>query len=320
MSAVGEPFVPGPMASAPLSNESMYLNWCDVERGISGVQRLAHQPNNQGTGLAEIWHAVMLRDGRRYRRGGTVKFDPAWRSHGRYRSEGLVFSLRQGGATVDYEDTICRTSMCFTQFHDPVDWAKGNHEGHSDIDELNFSGHVEVGGAVEGTVWLDGERIDVKGMGYRDHSWGGQRDMRQFRTTHWANGTIGPECTFGVFWMSVDSGNVVEGGFVVRDGKMMPVTAIDATVGMDVDSVTMRRAGLTIRCADSSEVDVVYQRPFDGALLQSGDWVTVDSPTSITVDGRDGVGTYEIALNARGGLEWPRVNELCSVDGYEVRK
>lgn len=320
MKAVGEPFVPGPMAVAPLSNESMYLSWCDVERGISGVQRLAHQPNREGTGRAEIWNAVMLRDGRRYRRAGTVTYDPAWRSHGLYRGEGLVFSLYQGGAAVDYQDTTCRASMRFAQFHDPVDWANANREGQADTEDSMFSGHVEVGGAVEGTVWLDGDRIDVTGMGYRDHSWGGQRDMRQFRVVHWANGTIGPECTFGAFWLSLDSGSVVKGGFVVRDGEMTRVTAIDGTVGMDVDSVTMRRARLTLQCADSSEVDVMYHRPFDGALLQSGDWITVDSPTSITVDGRDGVGTFEIALNARGGLEWPRVNRLCSVDGYGTRK
>ena len=60
-------------------------------------------------------------------------------------------------------------------------------------------------------------------------------------------------------------------------------------------------------------------RGIEGALFQSGDWITTDSPTAITVDGREGVGTVEVAMNARGGLEWPRVNGLCSVDGYGMR-
>jgi hypothetical protein len=319
MSGVSEPLVPSRMGSEPLSNESMYLNWSDLERGITGVQRIAHQPNNEGIGRAEVWHAVMLRDGRRYRRAGTVPFDPEWRSHGRYTGEGLAFELFEDRAVISYEDLNCRSSLTFTPFHSPIDWSKADGDEKADHEGLMFSGHIEVGGAVQGAVWLDGERFEVRGMGYRDHSWGGVRDMRQFRTTQWANGTIGPACTFGVLWCSLGSGQCVEGGYVVRDGEMTKVAGIDMTVGMDVDSLTMRRARLTIRCADRSEVEVIYEGPFDGALFQSGDWITTDSPTAITVDGREGVGTVEVAMNARGGLEWPRVNGLCSVDGYGMR-
>lgn len=316
-----EPLVPGPISEAYLANESLYVWWYDRDQGIVGIQRIAQQPNNEGRGRAQVWSAIVTEDGRRFRRGGEVEFDPAWRAGPAFVAEGLSFELEEGRSRVSYRDRDCELEIVFTDVHEPVDWAHAGQESGPDLEDVWFAGHIEVGGSVEGRLKLAGEETEVRGLAYRDHSWGGQRDMRPIRSSRWANGTTGPDCTYGVTWAALSDGNVVEGGYVCRDGKVSVVTSIDLVVGLDVDSVSWRRARMDLGCADGSTLNVEYGPTFDGVVFQSGDWITCDSPTRILADGKEGAGTIEVGAAARGGLEFPRtIVRAAYEDGFSRRE
>jgi hypothetical protein len=317
-----EPRTPIEIGEARLWNESQYMWWYDQEAGVAGFHRVAHLPND-GLGKAQVWQAIVCHDGRRFRRCDTVRFQPEWRADGAFRAEGLEMRLRDGGLRVAYESPDCGSDISFTDFHDPVDpgaLASDNPDGGVGNQDVLYAGHVEVGGSVTGSVRLGEETVAINGLGFRDHSWGGQRDMRPIRSTRWANGTTGPGFSFGLVWLTTSAFSTSTFGFVVRDGEPVNVPSFDLVVDVDLDDISWRTATLDMRCADGSDVSIEFGPTFDGLLFEAQEWMAFDTAAPMSVDGEPGVANIEISTNARGGLEFPRtVLRACHLEGLTQR-
>ncbi len=90
-----QPLVPGLEKNW---NESQWFWWTDKEKGMSGLHRIAHQPN---AGTAHIWNVLIADDGRYTRRTShTVKFEDWMRAEGVYSVEGLSIQHIHGGGWV----------------------------------------------------------------------------------------------------------------------------------------------------------------------------------------------------------------------------
>jgi hypothetical protein len=317
-----EPHTPVPVGDHPMWNESQYVWWYDANAGISGAHRIAHLPNDAG-GRAQIWHALLTHDGRRYRRGAEVALDPAWRAGDAYRTEALELRYRATGVHVQYDSPDASVDLQFTDLHEPVSNSDlTDHEkGTASPGSPNTGpGHVEVGGRVRGVVRMAGQEIPVDGLGYRDHTWGGFRDFSHIRSSRWANGTVGAELTFGIAYSARGNGVTITTGFVARDGVARLVTDFDIVCGVEADSICWRDAQILMVCDDGSELEVEIGPTFDGQIFESRELLVFDAPSSARLDGIAGVGNIGMATNARGGHEYPPlILSACHEDGFARR-
>jgi len=313
---VVEPSAPVDVGVETLWNESQYLWWYDADAGIAGFHRIAHMPND-GAGKAQLWNVVLHHDGRRFRRCSEIRFRPEWRRDGAYRAEDLEFRHRDGSIEITSDGPELEIDLRFTDFHPPV-----SAMGHAGLaNDHVAAGHVDAGGSVQGTVTLDKERITVKGLGFRDHSWGGQRDMQRFRSTRWANGTAGQDFSFCVGYMTTSGFTDARYGWALIGGVPVLVPDFELIVDYELDGICWRTASLLMRPANAEPIRIEFGPTFDGVVLESQGWTAYETATRLTVNGVAGVGNVESATNPRGGGEFPRVvQKACTREGLSVRE
>jgi hypothetical protein len=56
--------------------------------------------------------------------------------------------------------------------------------------------HVEGAGTVTGTVTIGGRAHEIRCLGHRDHSWGGERDWAKMHAWDYLSGEFGPDLWF----------------------------------------------------------------------------------------------------------------------------
>lgn len=314
-----EPHTPVEIGEARMWNESMLGWWYDEAAGVFGFHRVGHLPNDD---QAQIIHTILTRDGRRHRRNGTVPFNPAWRTD-RWRTEGLEAWFDQDDWQISYESPECTARLSFVDYHLPVDCAKVSSKAGtvSKIEHEKFyAGHIEAGCKVTGAVVIDGDTIKINGMGFRDHSWNGIRDMTSIRSTRWVVGTCGPKLSFGMSYCSAPGGEVMRNGWVYRDGILHAIKRFDCLVSMEMDGRSWRRGEAWAELDDGSVLDFKSDDTWDGLIADFDRWTTYETGTGVTVNGMRGVLNIEISNNPRGGFE-PLTNasRACAVDGLSRR-
>jgi hypothetical protein len=324
-SSFPEPLSPVTPGEAHLWNESQLFWWFDRSLGLYGVHRIGHQPNNP-PGVAQMWHAILSSTGDRFRRCVETRLEPKWRGANLYRASDLEFRYSEQGVHACYQDAECAMDLQFTNFHIPLDPSSAgldlNSQGvKDDVAATLFAGHVVAAGSIKGNVEFGGRSLTIDAMGFRDHSWGGQRDVRPMRVTHWAVGTTGPAFSFSMSHATLSNGSVYKTAFVLREGVPTPVRQFDFVIDVDMDGLCWRSARLELITIDRTRHRVEFQPPFDGVVLGYAEYMPFIASTAITVDDKEeGVGYIEYQCNPRGGLEVPRtVLGACTYDGYSRR-
>lgn len=313
-----EPHTPVEVGEARMWNESMLGWWYDEAAGVFGFHRIGHLPNDN---QAQICHTILTHDGRRYRRNTTLPFNPAWRTE-RWRTEGLEAWFDKGW-DISYESPECSSRLTFEDYHPPVDTAKlASKAGTVSKVELEkfYHGHIEAGCRVTGTVVIDGETIDIDGLGFRDHSWNGIRDMSAILSTRWVVGTCGPQLSFGMSYCSAAAGEVMRNGWVYRNGVLHAVKAFDCLMTLDMDGRSWRRGEAWAELDDGSVLEIKSADTWDGVVIDFDRWTSFDAGTSVTVNGLRGVIDFEISNNPFGGYQ-PITNaaRACATDGLTRR-
>jgi hypothetical protein len=222
-------------------NESMYFNFFDRARGTGGFVRMGNRANE---GYAELTVCLYLPDGRvlfQYKRpqiahndafdAGGLRFEvlePAERLRTVYG--GSVVELRDPLAMVDPSSAFRENPHKRTEL-DLIHAAAGPLYGHTSegavVDpEREFArAHYEQHMAVQGTLAIDGETLEIDGLGLRDHSWG-PRSWQAIHSYRWLTCNFGPD--FGlmvsVVWAAPDQ-PPRESGVVVRDGALTSIRA-----------------------------------------------------------------------------------------------
>jgi hypothetical protein len=253
-------------------NESMYFNFFDRGRQTGGFIRLGNRANE---GYAEMTICLYLPDGSvlfNFKRpnidnndafdAGGAKFEviePVERLRTTY--EGSVVHLTNPLDMADPKDAFSDKNPKKRIKLDLVHEAVGPLYGHvsekqSQNPEEEFAkAHYEQHMRATGTIEIDGEVLEIDGLGLRDHSWG-PRYWQALNYYRWLTCNFGPD--FGLMGSEVvqHDGTRRQGGVVVRDGVMHNVKSIDIETKFEDNDLYHRTfvARLGLQNGESLEV------------------------------------------------------------------
>lgn len=284
-----------PSGADPLWQESLIFIWWDENAGIGGLQRVGHLPN---LGTATYWNTLMTADGYRYRSDvHDLPLLPQDR-----RSDGLtaggqaLLPLAEGGGRVDFSDPDTELHLSYEDFFPMCEvWEHGTG---GDVEAEMAAAHYETSGRVHGSVRMGDRHYQIDGTFHRDHSWG-PRDWEHLQGHRWIVGTAGPHFAFSAAVM-LGTGNLVSGGYVIRDGERFQAEAVDIVVAIEPDNVTARSATVTWELRNGDVVTIDCD-PINGVMLGHGKYLESDQLSRFTVRGEDirGWCDVEVSMNHR---------------------
>lgn len=275
--------------------ESLMFIWWDESAGVGGLQRVGHLPNQ---GRANYWNSFVTADGYRYR--GDVHDIPLLPMD--RRSDGLtaaghgILPLAQGGPRLDFDDGDTELHLTWEDFFPMCEvWEHGSGGA---VEADMAAAHYETSGRVRGTLRMGERQYDIDGTFHRDHSWG-PRDWEHLQGHRWVIGTAGPHFAFSAAVM-LGTGNLVSGGYIIRNGVRFQADAVDIVVAMEPDNVTARSATVTWELPHGEQV-IIDCMPINGVMLGHGEYIECDQLSHFRVRGTDVEGwcDVETSMNHR---------------------
>ncbi len=238
-------------------NESMYFNFFEQPRRRGGFLRIGNRANE---GCAEVTLCLYLP-------GGEVLFNykrPEITSNDAFEAGGMRFevleplaSLRttyQGSAVFLRDPSLMsdpgqafrenphkRVTLDLT--HEAIGPVYGTTGAGRDIvdPEKEFArAHYEQHMRVRGTLAIDGESMEIDGLGLRDHSWG-PRYWQAIKYYRWLTCAFGPDLGIMVSEICPQEGVRIQAGVVVRGESLERITSVDIQSELLPDSHHHRR-------------------------------------------------------------------------------
>ncbi|WP_216893147.1 DUF7065 domain-containing protein [Nocardia alni] len=296
-------------------NESAFVHVVEEDGRAGALFRIGRRVNE---GLAEVT-ALHLRDGRdafvgferapitgnggwaagsldfRAAEGWSVRFDGTL-SH---LPDGELF-LDPGRAMRECPRVPARFELTAVDLVPPYrTTTDGTYHGGAAIAKDHYAGVARV----SGSAVIDGRKREVRGFGFRDHSWG-VRDWQAVDCWRWIYGQLDAENLFSVVVMYPSGGEPDVAGIALRGGRPFIVTEA---------SVTCRYAGPPDHWVDA--VEIVVPHP-GGAIMASfqptcrlplrhrkgGEVLRiVEHLARVTFDGRPGAGWFETTDRMEAG-------------------
>lgn len=226
----------------PQFNESAYYNFVD---GGSGFAVLIRMGNRVNEGHAEVTVLIYLPGGK-----AAIRFDRApIDSNDKFEAAGLKFEvveplkrmrvtfdgtayLLDSGRDLENPKQAFTTSpvvpVSLELHYDNVIPVYGLGEG-SGIEGAEDSiavGHYQGPCSVRGWVEVDGERREVSGQGFRDHSWG-PRVWQGPQYWRWISCMVDDRNGFVAWTQKIGDTQSPGHGMVLRDGVMERVTRVE---------------------------------------------------------------------------------------------
>ncbi|MEX2245415.1 MAG: hypothetical protein WEC75_01895 [Dehalococcoidia bacterium] len=232
-----------PLGPEPNFNESMYFNFFDRARKSGGFLRLGNRANE---GYAEMTLTLYLPD-------GSVLFQfkrPEITSNAAMDAGGMRFEVIEpmqrlrttydGSAVFLTEpEQLADPSSAFRNnphrkvkvdlVHEAVGPCYGTGGGNRPITdhEKEFGrAHYEQHMRVQGTIDLEGETMQIDGMGLRDHSWG-PRYWQAIHSYRWLTINFAPDFGMMVSEIWSDPQTRRQNGVVVRGDRIDNITGVD---------------------------------------------------------------------------------------------
>ncbi len=254
-------------------NESMYFNFFDQSRGFGGFLRMGNRVNE---GYAEVTVCLFLS-------GGEVMFNykrPEIASNDGFDAGGMRFetlkpltehrTLYEGSAVFLKDPTqMADPGRAFREnphkrvgldlVHEAAGPAYGTAGGGREIvdPEKEFGrAHYEQHMRARGGLTIDGQTMEIDGLGLRDHSWG-PRYWQALKYYRWLTCAFGPGLGVMVSEICPHEGAGTRTGVVVRGDSLERI----ATVDIDSEFVA----------------DTPYHRQMTAALgLESGEKLALE--------------------------------------------
>lgn len=207
----------------------------------------------------------------------------------RFEGMHLVQPANSGRATFTYESDKVRMAYDFTAIHDPFSYHQ-NPDGMPQWFALN---RLEQTGWVKGFIEFGGRRVEFDRIGHRDHSWG----MRQWGVPqHWKwLVAYTPDASRVVnAWVWIARGEWGVGGYVVRDGELVPIRSVTqkATYDDRMGQKTLRLDMTDTRgdtCLLTMERYGIARLPTPG---RNGTMI-MEAACDATIDGKAAAGQFE---------------------------
>lgn len=290
---------------SPHWSDSLYFNVWDPSSGLFLLTRIAVLPNQPGVTagvLAWIGAKPAYGYGHSLDEAPLADWDDMAVGGLRYQE---LEALRSWEVTL--ADGTNAMSLRWDGFTGVVDYA----ENRQPLPRPVAWGHYEQTCRVRGSLELNGFRVDVDGVGQRDHSWG-FRDWGGLREWHWVTGFLGPAGAaasevptaraFNLFHVVQSDGTTTANGYVHDGGDDLLVVAVERATEEDPErspqafALTLTVEGgrrFTIRgTGHGVEVPV---RPGGEATVVHERLMRLE-----TDDGFEGYGIYELLENSRG--------------------
>lgn len=296
----------------PQFNESMYFNLVDGDSGFAVLIRMGNRVNE---GHAEVTVLAYLPGG-----GAVIRFAKPEISdnsafdagglrfevieplkHLRVTFSGTGFHLNQGTDLADPKRAFSTSPevplVLELDYHNvvPVYGLAGGSSGIAGAEDSIATGHYQGPTSVSGWVEVDGERRQVAGLGFRDHSWGPRR-WQGPAYWRWVSCMVDERTGF-VGWVTRIGDKRLSGnGMILREGVVSLVT--EATVisaygeaphypeSMTID--LRAEDGSTLHATGEVFANVPLRNRRDGEIARLSEVLV-----RLDVDGRTGYGISE---------------------------
>ena len=258
-----------PPTDHPQFNESAYYNFVDGESGFALLVRMGNRVNE---GHAEVTVLVYLPDG-----GAVIRFaKPEISSNDRFEAGGLRFEvveplkkmkvtfdgtghrLKKGTDLADPKTAFTTSPVVpvkvALEYENVIPvYGLGGGSGIQGAEDSIAVGHYQGPCSVAGWVEIDGERRDINGLGFRDHSWG----PRKWQGPHywrWISCMADERNGFVAWTQKIGDTRSPGNGMVLRDGVMELVTKV--TVVSDYSEAPYYPTGMRVTMETESGEEV----------------------------------------------------------------
>lgn len=181
--------------------------------------------------------------------------------------------------------------LAFTGLHDAFSY-RDNPDG---LPAWFATDRMEQTGRIEGRLRVDGREVLLDGLGHRDHSWG-VRDWRAPQHWKWFVAST-PSGRVVNGWIWIAQGEWGFAGYVLRDGRPVPVARIDSAATY-ADGLQQRSLVATLHDVEGGatavELDVFGVLALPDERTRT---VVLEGACRARIDGEAGSGQFE--------TEWP---------------
>jgi hypothetical protein len=307
----------------PTWQESHLLVWYDLKAGIGGFHRLGHEPN---TGRASSLIGIVTRHGVRYRSmQDDVQLAQAHRNGGVHAAGDHHRVLTDPDLRLEVDEADLQLSLVITDHHPLFKWFSatdpegGGRSDESGSDRKLATDHYEVGGRVEGSIVLDGQKHKIDGWIIRDHSWG-PRDWHLILAHRWVFANFGPELVIPYIDLVLDGGRRLRRGMVIRHGVAEPIVDGDIVLLMESDAFSYRGASVRVTAADGFACEFTA-RAVDSIATESHGMVFSEALCTAEYQGVEGFVLVEASNNARAGTAPVQLAlRAATIDGLSTRE
>jgi len=206
--------------------ESYYFNWIDIENNISGFSTLGIVPNEKKREFVFI----LFMDNKRevyYREPDLSEYSKDNFSQmlsDKKLSYQLIEPLNEW--SIKYNSRKYQFNINFKNRHPPYYFGKDS--------SASWHRHFESSGVIKGSLVLkNGKRIEVRGFGQRDKSWG-YRDWHEFE--RWYAGHFQFDNWAAGFRKDYIQGNSEVSGYIWNGNKNVPLSEVKTDIKYDNDT------------------------------------------------------------------------------------
>jgi hypothetical protein len=291
------PHKPGP---DPLWQESVVLLWWDLKQSIGGFYRIGHELNQPGGGKIALWSFTATPEGI-FKKTTYLPVTPQDQSP-------TGFGSGDGTHRYDYDG-----DCVWTINDDEISATLRVHDFHASIDCYPKKGaisefapaHMEVAGAVTGTLTVKGKTYEVDALGFRDAGWG-SRAWDTLLSHRWLAGVFGKELSFCFLsWHTTDD-SMAKFGWVVRGDTVTFTKALDIVAYVETDALCIRGGHAQATLMTGETLDFAFEALAPCAVSFHHDIACVDTMTRVTCGDLVGIANFETTANIMQGKRRPK--------------
>jgi hypothetical protein len=288
--------------------ESVVIYLWDPEQHCYAFFRIGHEPNYGPGGTAAIWSNIWV-PGYYYKYYDAVPLQPGDRFADGFASGTKIRYEYHGKHHWTVQDDEVFAELVMEDWNPAFDfWPAQNN-----MREI-APHHMEASGKVTGVIKFKDQTYRIgNGIGHRDHSWG----LRRWETvlTHrWLPTVFGKDLMSQAVTMLTDQGELIQCGFVIRDGKLYVPTEVSVDCMLEVDGLTNRGGAVTYTLPSGEKLEMVFHNIVPGGLSWHHTFAGFDPMSVVTCGGRSGFGVMETSNNSLNGRVRPKQDILIS--GY----